>query len=197
MGAQLKTRDKKRKTKMKKVEIAKLILRMAALAGLLSLAVIAPNSLQMLKLFQTRKRRYFSDIDHSVKRAVNGLKRRGLIRFVSKNNKTYLEITDKGREEFLKYQLGELKLKKDKWDGKWRLIIFDIDEDYKKIRDALRRRLSALGFLRLQDSVWVYPHDCEELAILLKAYFKTGYSVLYMVSERIENDKWLKQEFGL
>ena len=54
-----------------------------------------------------------------------------------------------------------------------------------------------LGFIRLQDSVWVYPYDCEDLMALLKADLKLGSAVLYMVVEHIENDKHLRAEFGL
>ncbi len=54
-----------------------------------------------------------------------------------------------------------------------------------------------LGFARLQDSVWVYPYDCEDLMALLKADLKIGAAVLYMVVEHIENDKQLQTQFAL
>ena len=183
---------------MKKAQIAKVILGIVGVAGILAIAMVAPNALKMLDLFVDKKKKYWSArTKYSVKQAVNRLKNRGLIVFVSKKGKTYLKLTERGEQELLKYQIGEIKIKKEKWDGKWRMIIFDINEKYKKTREALRRELSNLGFLRLQDSVWVYPYECEELTILLKTYFKTGGSVLYVVAENIENDKWLKKEFNL
>ncbi len=54
-----------------------------------------------------------------------------------------------------------------------------------------------LGFARLQDSVWVYPYDCEDLMALLKADLKIGMAVLYMIVEHIENDKHLRAHFSL
>ncbi len=54
-----------------------------------------------------------------------------------------------------------------------------------------------LGFVRLQDSVWVFPYSCEEFLALLKAELKIGTSVLYMVVEEIENDKHLREHFNL
>ena len=54
-----------------------------------------------------------------------------------------------------------------------------------------------IGFLRLKDSVWVYPYDCEDLVTLMKADFKIGKDILYIIAETIENDSWLKKEFGL
>lgn len=180
----------------KKINIAKTLLTAIGAAGVLRVALIAPNALQMFDLFKERKYGA-SKAKYSAKRSLARLKERGLVEFVSKSGKTYLKLTEGGEQELLKYQLGEIKLEKHKWDGKWRMIIFDINEKYKKIREALRRELAGLGFLRLQDSVWVYPYECEELAILLKTYFKTGASVLYVVAESIENDKWLKKEFNL
>ena len=51
--------------------------------------------------------------------------------------------------------------------------------------------------MRLQDSVWVFPYDCEDFIALLKAELKIGAAVLYMVVEHIENDKHLRSHFGL
>ena len=87
--------------------------------------------------------------------------------------------------------------KKRRWDQRWRVIIFDIPERRRKIRDRLRSTMRELGFARLQDSVWVYPYDCEDLMALLKADLKLGVSVLYMVVEHIENDKYLREQFSL
>lgn len=54
-----------------------------------------------------------------------------------------------------------------------------------------------LGFVRLQDSVWVYPYDCEDLITLLKADLKVGKDVLYVVADRIEYDQPLRTLFDL
>ena len=53
------------------------------------------------------------------------------------------------------------------------------------------------GFIRLQDSVWVYPYDCEDLIALAKANFRIGFDVLYMIVERIERDTHLREHFAL
>ena len=54
-----------------------------------------------------------------------------------------------------------------------------------------------IGFMRLQDSVWIYPYDCEDLLTLLKADFKVGRDMLYMVVDQLEYDVSLKVRFGL
>lgn len=54
-----------------------------------------------------------------------------------------------------------------------------------------------IGFLKLQDSVWIYPYDCEELVALLKADFRIGKDILYVIADSLENDGWIKRHFGL
>ena len=77
------------------------------------------------------------------------------------------------------------------------MLIFDVREERKSLRDKIRRTLIAIGFERLQYSVWVYPYDCEDLITLLKADFKIGKDLLYIISDSIENDTWLKKRFNL
>ena len=84
-----------------------------------------------------------------------------------------------------------------KWDEKWRLLIFDIPEKRRGMREKIRRTLLAIGFKRLQDSVWVYPYDCEDLIAFLKTDFKVGRDLLYLIIEELEGDKTLREKFGL
>lgn len=51
--------------------------------------------------------------------------------------------------------LFNLKTKQERWDGKWRVVIFDIPETNKRIRQALRETLKVLEFWPLQKSVWI------------------------------------------
>ena len=48
-----------------------------------------------------------------------------------------------------------------RWDGRWRMVLFDIGEEQSAQRDKLRRYLRARGFGYLQHSVWVSPHPLE------------------------------------
>ena len=53
------------------------------------------------------------------------------------------------------------------------------------------------GLLRLQDSVWVYPYDCEDIVTLLKTDFGIGKHLLYLIVDELENDKNLREDFNL
>ena len=72
-------------------------------------------------------------------------------------------LTKEGQEKALKFKLDEMEIKKPaKWDGEWRIVIFDIPERFKKAREALRMKLKDLGFSELQKSVLVLPYECED-----------------------------------
>lgn len=84
-----------------------------------------------------------------------------------------------------------------RWDRRWRVVLFDISERRRSIRDQLRSFMQEYGFVRLQDSAWIYPYDCEELIALAKADFRLGSAVLYMIVEQLENDRALRTHFQL
>ena len=123
----------------------------------------------------------------------------GLIEFERREGKSYARITPAGKRvlAFEEQKTALNNKKKRQWDKRWRVIIFDIPEKRRRTRDRLRITMRELGFAHLQDSVWVYPYDCEDLVALLKADLKIGAAVLYMVVEHIENDKRLRAQFAL
>ena len=49
-----------------------------------------------------------------------------------------------------------------KWDGRWRLVLFDVPRARNTYRDKLRRYLRDKGFGCLQGSVWITPDLLEE-----------------------------------
>lgn len=44
------------------------------------------------------------------------------------------------------------------WDGRWRLVIFDLPTGEERVRSRLRRYLREKGFGYLQNSVWITPN---------------------------------------
>lgn len=171
--------------------IQKIILGAVATAGVLSIALVVPNVLGALgKLgFLPHPRE-----GETVRRARKRLIEKGFVTYKGK----FLHLTELGRRELRKFELADYPLKKPKrWDQKWRLLIFDIPEPRKSLREKLRRTLSTIGFVRLQDSVWLYPYDCEDLATLLKADFHVGKDILYLIVDTLENDALYRKRFGL
>lgn len=163
-------------------------------AGLIAVAAIAPNMFQLLGRSGALAR-----IKYQTKGILARLKIKGEIEFIEHDGKRYVRLTEKG-EEVLAFEQQTMLLansKPRKWDYRYRLVMFDVPERRKKIRERLRFQMQEVGFLRIQDSAWVYPYDCEEFMALLKADLHIGKDVLYAVVEEIENDGWIRKHFGL
>jgi phenylacetic acid degradation operon negative regulatory protein len=54
------------------------------------------------------------------------------------------------------------------WDGKWRMVVFDVPEKMCALRNNLRRHLRSAHFGGLQRSVWISPDPLHEIAVKLK-----------------------------
>ena len=162
------------------------------LAGMLSVAAVAPGAVQLLKVTGVNAR-----LRYQTKTVLGKLKHKGEIEFVERDGKKYVRLTERG-ERVLELSGDRLmKTRPKKWDRRYRLVMFDIPERRKRTRDALRFKMNEVGFLRVQDSAWMYPYDCEEFIALLKAELHLGKDVLYAVIEEIDNDMWIRKHFGL
>lgn len=182
----IEARGRKRK---KHRDLKRLILQTTAVAGVLAVAVVAPNVLTALHKLGFMPTPYDGS---NIARARKQLVRKGLLVY----DGSHLRLTNKG-EAFLRTRMLSDPHKNTIWDGRWRVLIFDIPEYRKGLREKIRRSLIAVGFERLQDSVWVYPYDCEDFIMLLKADFKVGKDMLYMVVDELEYDLPLRRRFGL
>lgn len=180
---------------MKRGDVQKTILACLSVAGILTLATIAPNTVQLLRYLpgvNRAKKRYY------VKSSVTHLKENGLIEFVTREHKTFARLTLKGKLRLRQYQLDEIKVKHpNRWNEKWHVVIFDIKEIKRRVRDQLRIQLTRFEFYRLQQSVWISPYECEEFIFMLKTAFGLGREVIYITADKIENDKKLREVFGL
>ena len=189
--------EKESKKRTQKANLQKAILGTIFAVGGLSIALVAPKMAKILTkmepdFMKNKFRKY------SFNRSFNKLKNAGLIVFEKTERGNFVRLTPKGEAKLRLLELNNYKIKKPKqWDGKWRILIFDIKEERKGIRDKIRRTLNTIGFIRLQDSVWVYPYDCEDLIMLLKADFKIGKDLVYIIADSIENDKDLRLAFNL
>lgn len=187
------------KKRARRSKIQKSILGSLYLAGGVSVALLAPNAFQALKYIDPEFSKRKTPRSSSLKRSLQRLKDDGFVETrTSKNGKPYLALTDQGRKAVLLMEERQLLPEKQpKWDGKWRVLVFDVDEGKRYQRDRLRRTLINLGFTQLQRSVWVYPYPCEELIDLLKRDFQIMKEVVYMIADQMENDAWLREHYGL
>jgi len=175
-----------------------LILRTLAVGGVVSIALIAPKTITLLKKLDrgaaNRKNLY-----RRITQAVSRLEYTGLVKTSGEYGHRKVILTEKGRALVDKVYAREYRIPEPAfWDGKWRVVIFDIREKRRGIRSRLRLLLLNAGFLRLQDSVWIYPYPCDEFIELVRAHLKSGTGeMLSFVTEAIESDRHLKEHFHL
>ncbi|KKR62851.1 hypothetical protein A2643_00760 [Candidatus Nomurabacteria bacterium RIFCSPHIGHO2_01_FULL_39_220] len=107
-------------------------------------------------------------------------------------------LTENGREVFLRFNYEELKIENPKiWDRSFRVVVFDIPERRKSARDSLTEKMKELGFVRFNDSVWVYPYPCQEEIDFIANYWQIGKYVHFILARDITNRALLERAFHL
>lgn len=153
------------------------------------------NAVQIFKKFKGSNKYN----KRQIQSAADSLRRQKLIEYVKdQNGKTIVQITRKGQSKLRAFSIECMEIKKPKrWDGKWRLVMYDLPIRYKKGRNALRFHLKKLGFYQFQKSAWIYPYPCEEEIIFIAEFFgMTKYIEILTVSSMLNEDK-LKKHFKL
>src|SRR3990167_5471187 len=131
--------------KVRRTRINSAVIGTLAISGGLAVAVLAPNVLGALG-----KANLLPQRRQAVKRSLTKLIEHGYIVFEHGR----VRLTPKGEVYAALIGKGKLVPKKPRrWDGKWRVLIFDIPERRRGTRAQIRRTLLQLGFTRLQDSV--------------------------------------------
>ena len=186
-----------RKTKEAGIFAVKTVLVLAAIAGVLCIAAVAPNVFVAFGRSRGGRRGFFNERDF--KNGMRYLKNQGQIIVKNKqSNQFEISLTDTGRKVILKSAFDQLKIDKKKpWDRIWRIVAFDIPNKHKWARDGFRRKLLSLGFYRLQKSLFIIPFACgQELEFLAGIYNISGHIKLIKTQD-INGDEEIKEFFGL
>lgn len=126
---------------------------------------------------------------------IKDLKRRGYLEEKYEADKKILCLTAKGKFEILYSKfLERIQIEsQNKWDGKWRLVIFDIPETHRKSRNILRRILKA-GFVFVQKSALITPFNIGVALKEILQYLNLSFYVEYFeVTEFDKEDRFLSK----
>ncbi|MDD5589963.1 MAG: hypothetical protein PHQ47_02190 [Candidatus Portnoybacteria bacterium] len=110
----------------------------------------------------------------SFNRSLRRLVERNFIKSFNQKGQLRYRLTEKGMRKITELKFKEKFVERKKWDGLWRVVIFDIPEEKKSFREAFRRRLRFLDFFPLQKSVFVFPFECESKMNELADFFNIG-----------------------
>ncbi len=135
---------------------------------------------------------------HSLSRSIRALYNSKLVKQNDNGDGTTTFILSKdGREVALRYDLEKMTILKTKWDKKWRIVMFDIPEILKKVRDTFRYQLKKLGFIELQRSVFILPFECKNEIEYIIEFYNIRKHVRFIEANQIDNELHLKHKFQL
>lgn len=126
----------------------------------------------------------------TISSSLGRLASRGLISSKKRNDRKLYSILKLGRDE-ITYNLSRIReVEKNKWEGSWILVLFNIPEKSRKLRDAFRNYLLELGFVRVLGDLWATFWDnydkIKQMIIDLKI---ENYCSIIRISKLSEEDE--------
>ena len=180
------------------------LLRAAALGGLLVGALVLSGA-SPISPYWWKHLRKESDGEKEITRQVRlyrslkRLERRRLIHVTETTEGIKLHLTTEGKNLYSRTAATTLFLDKPKlWDGKWRIVLFDIPEKHRKTRQALQKTLRNVGCYPLQKSVLITPVPCRQEIERLATFFGIPDSVVYCETESLgSSESRIRKFFGM
>ncbi len=173
------------------------ILVLVALASTIVVAAVAPNIFAAFGNIKGKKQhRYFNRNDFL--KTSSYLKNKGLLEIKKEGPEYYIKLTSAGKEKAAEHSFKNFKITKTpSWDKIWRMVLFDVPENHKWSRDGFAKKLKDMGFCRLQKSAFVTPYPCfSEIRFLASLYNISAY-VNFLETERLFNDRELRDHFDV
>lgn len=180
----------------------KFLLMFIAMGGIIIVGATAPGLVKAIGFFVRGNQRLKNEYPKKkIAKALSYLKHEKLIDILEeKNGKTKVVLTNKGKKRVAEYSLDTLEIQKpERWDGKWRILMFDIlayPRKYNYARNALRNKVKELGFYQIQKSVWVHPYDCEDELLYIAEIFGVQDYIEIVTAEKILHDKSVRKHFN-
>lgn len=140
--------------------------------------------------------------DRQLRNSYGYFKKKGWINIESNKGNTIISLSREGRRRAELNGAGKIlsrKVKeKPKWDGKWRIVMFDLANNKTTQRNAIRFFLKRCGFVLMQKSVWLYPYNCSKEIEFIRSFFGLlAIEFRFITCDDIEDDLSFKKFFGL
>ena len=184
----------------RRIPLQTIILGTLCVTGGLAVGLVAPKMLSLFEYLNPISRRNSIRFNQRITQALLRLERRGLIKVTGEGKKREIHLTAQGEGLIDGLYAGAYVIPAPvRWDGKWRLVMFDVPEKRKKVRDTLRMLLRSAGFIHFQDSAWIQPYPCDELVTLLRSHLGSGKGeIRYLVASFAdESDFAFRKHFNL
>jgi len=175
-------------------ERKEIILRILLSVGFLTTAIVAPNAVQLFKYFTPQNNRD----KWKIKRTLLRIEKSGLVKKKTTKGEDYYSLTLLGNKRAKRYQLDSMKIvSQKKWDGLWRLVMFDIPEDKKMARRGVNLVLKKLGCVQYQKSIFITPFPCEKEIDFVGKCFDARKHIRVITARDVEGVEQIKKAFKL
>ncbi len=130
-------------------------------------------------------------------RALRYLEYRGELKIRKEGDELFVKLTKKGKLKALLSKMEHDFKQKNPWDGKWRIMIWDIPESSRRHRDMIRAFVKDKGFYQVQKSVFVTPYELPASAINYLKESGLNRFIRFMRVDKMDDDQSLIQHFKL
>lgn len=194
--------QRKKATQQTKIDPrVKDVLLLLGTGAFLAASILIPGLPIVVKPFLDEKRKREADEwkrfnTWRLRQVLKRMREQKLVEIVEENGIQIVKVAENGRRRLLKFDLEKMTIENKKWDGKWRIIIYDIFTGKKQERELFRRTLQKMKFYRLQKSVYLTPFPCKDEIEYLRQVCNVGNEVLILTVSGIENEHAYKEYFG-
>ena len=121
---------------------------------LLALYLLSGVDFTYISLDEKIQKIFDLSLNQKTRGTLSGLIKEGSI---EKENENKYRLTENGFLE-LSLEFPFFRFLRERWDGKWRIISYEIPEKKREIRDRLRREMQGWGLGPWHRSFWITPH---------------------------------------
>lgn len=134
----------------------------------------------------------------ALRRAIDRLYESKWINFKynEKDKSNTIVVTREGKKVALNFKAHQMKIKPTKkWDGKWRVVTFDVPEKARYVRDGIRAALKRMEFFEYQKSVFIHPFECQDEVDFIIEFYEARPWVRFLIVESLDNEFHLLTHF--
>ncbi|GEL77027.1 phenylacetic acid degradation operon negative regulatory protein PaaX [Tenuibacillus multivorans] len=125
----------------------------------------------------------FGHNEQSVRAAISRMSKQGWVQSEKRGNKSYYFLTEQGKARMDEAGRRIYQEESPSWDERWRILVYNIPEEKRNLRDQLRKELVWSGFGLLSNSCWITPNPLEEqVHRLIDKYDIASYVTLFDAS---------------
>lgn len=110
----------------------------------------------------------------TVRVSMSRLKNEGWFSTRKEGRQAVYMLSDHMAEVLNQGQQRIFRRRESSWTGRWTMVIYQVPESERMIRDQLRKQLAWLGFGQLSPSTWLSPHDLTQEAKKLALRYESA-----------------------